>query len=105
MATVVSRVHVKFGQLAEFYRVMEHVILPSVAGTGQTLVGSYQTVYGGSSFHEVLHVWDVEDTNATLRGLGAPGAFDAMSEAFAPLRDIVDNEAMTLMIRTPYHPH
>ena len=98
-----TRIRVKFGRLTEFFEAMNEHVLPLVNRSGrQKLVGSYHTVTGSSIF-EVIHIWELEDANAHVRGLLDPSNPDFVAVC-ERLRDLVDEEGSNLLIKTPYSP-
>lgn len=98
-----TRIRVKFGRLAEFFEAMEKDVLPIVNSSGrQKLVGSYHTVTGSSIF-EVIHIWELEDANAHVRGLLDPSNPDFL-RVCERLRDLVEDEGSNLLLKTPYSP-
>jgi hypothetical protein len=102
--TQVTRVRVKYGRLAEFFDVMENMVIPAVTrGGGQRLVAAYQTVFG-DTFHEVLHIWELDDVNGLLDGVAAGGSSDELEAIFARLQEVIEDEKLSLATGAPYHP-
>lgn len=98
-----TRLRVKFGRLAEFFEAMEKDVLPLVTSSGrQRLIASYQTITGPSYF-EVIHIWELEDANAHVRGLLDPFNPDFL-RVCERLRDLVEDEGSNLLLKTPYSP-
>lgn len=101
---MVTRLEVKQGCLAEFYDVMENVLIPLMERhINQKLLAGFKTVIGPSN-HEVLHIWEVEDANmcmARSQALSEDPEFPAM---VARLKELVVSEGFSLVQKVPYSP-
>jgi hypothetical protein len=99
----ITTIRVKFGRLAEFFDAFQDVVLPLVERSGrQRLLASYHTVTGPSIF-EVIHIWELEDANAHVRGLLDPSNPDFLAVC-ERLQDLVEGEGSNLLLKTPYSP-
>ena len=98
-----TTIRVKFGCLAEFFDAFRDLVLPLVERSGrQKLVAGYHTVTGPSIF-EVIHIWELDDANAHVRGLLDPSDRDFVAVC-ERLKDLVEDEGSNLLLKTPYSP-
>lgn len=101
---MVTRLEVRQGCLGEFYDVMGNVLIPLLdRNMNQKLLAGFKTVIGSSN-HEVLHIWEVDDANACMTRselLSNDPEFPAMVDR---LKNLVVHERFSLVQKVPYSP-
>lgn len=104
MEIMTTRLEVQPGRLGDFYDVMGNVLIPLLdRNIHQKLLAGYKTVIGSSN-HEIVHIWEVEDANACMTRNGILATDPEFTKMVSLLQPLVAKESFNLVTKTPYSP-
>ncbi|WP_157219406.1 NIPSNAP family protein [Flavisphingomonas formosensis] len=86
----------------EGYAEMMEKLVPTMASHGWKLIMALQPMVG--DFRKLTHLWEVDAFDDIRRGLEACAADPEVQAILAPMPDLLETEALTVMVKTPYAP-
>lgn len=95
---IYTEVTLKLGKLPEYTQMMQK-LAPYMAQHGWKLVQALQPVTG--DFRKLIHVWELGEFIDVERGLAACAASEGLT-ILAPMADLVESEAISIMASTDY---
>jgi hypothetical protein len=98
---VLATLRVKYGQLERLSDAMKKLV-PIMEEQGWKLVGAYSPIVG--DFKQVIDIWEVPDANAAAEGLFAAWNREDFPEVMAVLSEVVEEEVLQIVVKTPYSP-
>lgn len=96
-----TKVELKIGKYQGYSDMMKK-FAPYMAGHGWKLLYGLGPVTG--SIAEIYHVWEIAEFSDIAKGMEACGADPAAMELLRDLPDLVNNETVTVLAKTPYCP-
>ena len=84
------------------YNEMMARLVPVMASHGWKLVMALQPMIG--DFRKLTHIWEIAKFDDIRGGLEACAADPAGQAILAPMPELLETEALTVMVRTPYAP-
>lgn len=94
-----TKVTLKFGQLQGYSEMMARLV-PYMARHGWKLVFGLQPYVGDLT--ELAHIWEVERFGDIETALAACYSDPEAHAILAPMPDLLQNEAMQIMVKTSY---